>query len=273
VKEVGDLTFQIVSQFVDEVVIVSTDETCSAIKSIYEDTRSIMEPAGALAVAGLKKYLKANNISGKNVVAVNSGANMNFERMQFVAERTLTGERQEALFAVTIPEKPGALKFFCETLVGDRAITEFNYRLSSRKDAHIFVGISISNDQERASFLEQLHQHNFLAEDMTDNDLAKTHVRHMVGGKSAELNREVLYTFEFPERPKALSDFLVAMKSGNENWNISLFHYRNHGGDFGRGLVGFEIPKGDESKFKKFLDDLHYGHHEETDNPAYKLFL
>ncbi|MCZ6728413.1 MAG: threonine ammonia-lyase, biosynthetic [SAR324 cluster bacterium] len=270
VKEVGALTFQLVQAFVDEIVTVSTDEICSAIKSIYEDTRSIMEPAGALAVAGMKKYVEAQNLRERNLVAVNSGANMNFNRLQFVAERTLTGERREALFAVTIPERPGSLNFFCEHVVGERNITEFNYRLSGRGEAHIFVGVGIKNDREKTEFQQQLQAHGFENIDLTGNELAKSHVRHMVGGRSGELHGEVLYRFEFPERPKALTDFLTAM---SENWNISLFHYRMHGGDFGRVLVGFEIPQGDQEKFQSFLDNLHYAYVEESDNPAYRIFL
>ncbi len=270
VKEVGAFTFQLVQAFVDEIVIVTTDQVCSAIRSIYEDTRSIMEPAGALGVAGLKKYLHEHEVNGKNLVAINSGANMNFNRLQFVAERTLTGEKREALFGVTIPERPGSLKYFCQNLVGERNITEFNYRLSSREEAHIFVGVSINNEEEIAAFRQLLEQNGFAGLDLNDNELAKSHVRHMVGGKSPEIRGEVLYRFEFPERPKALTDFLVAM---SEDWNISLFHYRMHGGDFGRVLVGFEIPEGDEETFQEFLENLHYAYVEETGNPAYRMFL
>ncbi len=270
VKEVGALTFQLARAFVDEIVLVSTDEICSAIRGIYEDTRSIMEPAGALGVAGLTKYVEQHGVTDKNLVAVNSGANMNFNRLQFVAERTLTGERREALFAVTIPEKPGSLRFFCENVVGQRNITEFNYRLSEREAAHIFVGVGVNSAAEKSGFEDLLTRHGFEHVDLTDNELAKTHVRHMVGGRSKALQGEVLYRFEFPERPTALTEFLVAM---SENWNISLFHYRMHGGDFGRVLVGFEIPPGDEDKFQVFLGDLHYAYVEETANPAYRMFL
>ena len=270
VKQVGVLMFQLVGAFVDEIVKVSTDQICSAIKRIYEDTRSIMEPAGALAVAGLKKYLPERGVKGKKLVAINSGANMNFDRQQFVAERTLTGEQREALFSVTIPEKPGSLRFFCENVVGDHSITEFNYRLSGRAAAHIYVGVSISHGGERRGFQKLMTDLGFENIDLTDNDLAKTLIRHMVGGKSPELRGEVLYRFEFPERPQALANFLGAM---SESWNISLFHYRMNGGIFGRVLVGFEIPKGDEDKFEAFLDKLHYGYAEETGNPAYRMFL
>ncbi len=270
VKEVGALTFKLVQAFVDEIITVTTDQVCSAIKSIYEDTRSVMEPAGALGVAGLKKYVQAHGLRGLNLVAVNSGANMNFNRLQFVAERALTGEKREALFAVTIPEKPGSLKFFCEHVMGERNITEFNYRLSSRGEAHIFVGVGVASDAETTEFERLMDKHGFEHLALTDNELAKTHVRHMVGGRVGELQGEVLYRFEFPERPTALTDFLAAM---SENWNISLFHYRMHGGDFGRVLVGFEIPAGDQQKFQAFLGNLHYAYVEETANPAYRMFL
>jgi len=270
VKEVGSFTFDLARHFVDDFVTVSTDEICSAIKSIYEDTRSIMEPAGALGVAGLRKYAAAHDWHGRNLIAVNSGANMNFDRLQFVAERTLTGEHREALFAVTIPERPGALRTFCEHVVGERAITEFNYRLSGRDEAHIFVGVAVNNDREREAFADSLAEQGFEHLDLTGNELAKMHVRHMVGGRSAEPDGEVLYRFEFPERPHALTDFLTAM---SESWNISLFHYRMHGADFGRVLVGFEIPPGDESAFQAFLERVHYPYVEETQNPAYRIFL
>jgi threonine dehydratase len=270
VKQVGEHTFAIARRFVDDIVTVTTDQICSAMKSIYEDTRSIMEPAGALGVAGLRQYLSQHPMEGKTLVAVNSGANMNFDRLQFVAERTLTGERREALFAVTIPEKPGALRFFCEHVVGERNITEFNYRLAGRGEAHIFVGVGVQSPEEKAGLEALLKQHGFAYLDLTDNDLAKEHVRHMVGGRSAATSGEVLYTFDFPERPRALRDFLAAMSGG---WNISLFHYRMHGADFGRVLVGFEIPKGEEARFATFLKNLHYEYEEQTHNPAYRLFL
>jgi len=270
VKEVGVHTFAIAQRCVDDIVTVTTDQICSAIKSIYEDTRSIMEPAGALGVAGLRQYLSQQPQEGKTLIAVNSGANMNFDRLQFVAERTLTGELREALFAVTIPERPGSLRFFCENVVGDRNITEFNYRLAGRAEAHIFVGVGVQSQEEKAGVEALLTRHGFAYLDLTGNDLAKEHIRHMVGGRSPESSGEVLYKFDFPERPRALRDFLGAMSGG---WNISLFHYRMHGADFGRVLVGFEIPKGEQERFKSFLNDLHYEYEEETDNPAYRLFL
>jgi len=270
VREVGRRTFDICRRCVDEIVRVDTDELCSAIKTIYQATRSIVEPAGALAVAGMKKVVRRDALSGLNLVAVNGGANMNFERLRYVAERTQVGEKQEALFAVTIPETPGALRRFCSEVVGDRNITEFNYRLAGRKQAHIFVGIAIRDEQERAAFARQLAGRDFDCEDLTDNELAKTHVRYMVGGRSAEVGREVLYRFWFPERPGALNRFLAAMEA---DWNISLFHYRLQGGEFGRVLIGLEIPTGEESRFRRFLETLGYRFVEETDNPAYRLFL
>ncbi|MGE4579649.1 MAG: threonine ammonia-lyase, biosynthetic [Desulfuromonadales bacterium] len=270
VREVGKLTFDYCRKYVDEVIRVDTDELCSAIKSTYEATRSIAEPAGALALAGLKKYVRQEKITGQTLIAINSGANMNFERLRYVAERTQVGEKQEALFAVTIPERPGALKHFCGELVGGRNITEFNYRLSSRQAAHIFVGLSIKDEEERAAFSRQLAEKGYKNLDLTDNDLAKTHIRYMVGGRSAEAGQEVLYRFWFPERPGALSRFLTSMGA---NWNISLFHYRLQGGDFGRVLIGLEIPAGDQAEFQRFLDSLGYRFMEETNNPAYQLFL
>lgn len=270
VREVGHLTFDLCRRYVDEIVRVDTDELCSAIKSIYQATRSIVEPAGALGVAGLKKYVRDRGVSGQTLVAVNSGANMNFERLRYVAERTMIGEKQEAIFAVTIPEEPGSLKRFCNEVVGDHNITEFNYRLAGRRRAHIFVGISVRNEAERHAFGRRLAEAGFENLDLTDNDLAKTHVRYMVGGRSPEVSREVLYRFWFPERPGALARFLDSMAA---DWNISLFHYRMHGGDFGRVLIGLEIPAGEEKTFRSFLTDLGYRFVEETANPAYRLFL
>lgn len=270
VREVGKFTFDYCRRFVDEIIRVDTDEICSAIKSTYQATRSIVEPAGALGVAGMKKYVRENNIQGRTLVAVTSGANMNFERLRYVAERTLIGEKREGLFAVTIPEEPGALRRFCSEAVGDRNITEFNYRLSRRDQAHIFVGISVLNDKERHSFARDLTERGFQNQDLTDNELAKTHVRYMVGGCSPEVGHEVIYRFWFPERPGALSRFLGSMGA---NWNISLFHYRMQGGDFGRVLIGLEIPPGEEPQFRRFLDNLGYRFVEETQNPVYRMFL
>jgi threonine dehydratase len=255
---------------VDEIVTVTTDEICSAIKTIYEDTRSIVEPAGALATAGLIKDVNEKSLKGKTLVAINSGANMNFERLQFVAERTRTGQKKEAIFAVTIPEKPGSLREFCERFIGGRPITEFNYRYMPGNDAHVFVGIGTEKPGEREMFLGELQKAGYPALDMTDNELAKTHIRHMVGGRSEHTRNEYLYRFRFPERPGALSDFLNAMSS---SWNISLFHYRMHGGDFGRVLIGLEISNEELSSFQTFLNKINYDAFDETENPAYRLFL
>jgi threonine dehydratase len=270
VLEVGQLTFDICRKYVDEIVRVDIDELCSSIKSVYQATRSIVEPAGALALAGLKKYVRERNISDQTLIAINSGANMNFDRLRYVAERTLIGEKQEALFAVTIPEEPGSLFRFCREVVGERNITEFNYRLSDRKSAYIFVGIAVNGDEQRRAFREKLTVHGFENHDLTDNELAKTHVRYMVGGRSSNVRSERLFRFWFPERPGATARFLAAMGA---DWNISLFHYRTQGGDFGRVLVGLEIPTGQEQQLQAFLDSLGYRYVEETGNEAYQLFL
>ncbi len=270
VLEVGKETFSLCRKYVDDIVRVSTDEICSAIKSIYQSTRSIVEPAGALGMAGLKKYVRDSNASGQTLVAISSGANMNFERLRYVAERTQIGEKQEALFAVTIPEQPGALKRFCAEIGDELNITEFNYRLSDRQHAHIFVGLAIRGDQERRKFGLKLAGKGFENVDLTDNELAKTHIRYMVGGRSGEACHEVLYRFWFPERPGALARFLGTM---GESWNISVFHYRLQGGDYGRVLIGLEIPGGEEERFRTFLDRLGYRYVEESANPAYSLFL
>ncbi|MCM2265152.1 MAG: threonine ammonia-lyase, biosynthetic [Desulfuromonadales bacterium] len=270
VRQVGKLTFEICRQCVDAMVRVDTDEICSAIKNIYQATRSIAEPAGALALAGLKRYVREQGVSGQRLAAINSGANMNFDRLRYVAERTLVGERQEALFAVTIPEQPGALRRFCSEAVGDRNITEFNYRLAGRDAAHIFVGIAVRGDAERLAFVERLKACGFPAVDLTDNELAKDHIRYMVGGCSPVVRNERLLRFWFPERPGALVRFLSTMGA---DWNISLFHYRMHGGDFGRVLIGLELPDGQEPELKAFLDGLGYRYVEESRNPAYPLFL
>ncbi|KIH76644.1 threonine dehydratase [Geoalkalibacter ferrihydriticus] len=270
VREVGRLNFELCRKYVDEMVLVDTDELCSAIKSVYQATRSIVEPAGALALAGLQKYVRERKPVGQTLVAINSGANMNFDRLRYVAERTLVGEKKEALFAVTIPEQPGSLKRFCQDLVAGRNITEFNYRLSQRDHAHIFVGITVRDEEERLSFGKRMNEAGFVNLDLTDNELAKTHIRYMVGGRSTTAGREFLYRFWFPERPGALGRFLDAMGA---NWNISLFHYRAQGGEFGRVLIGLEIPEGDDAEFQKFLGNLGYRYQEETSNPAYRLFL
>lgn len=269
VRIAGEETFKVCREFVDEILLVSTDELCAAIKDIFDDTRSIMEPAGALAVAGMKKYVEREGSSGENYVAVCSGANMNFDRLRHVAERAQLGEHREALFAVTIPERPGSFRKFCNA-IGNRGITEFNYRYADSDKAHIFVGVRLSGSLDaRDELMEKLQREDYPVVDMTDNEMAKLHIRYMVGGR-ATADHEVLYRFEFPERPGALLNFLTHM---GENWNISMFHYRNHGADYGRVLVGIQVPSGEMDKFQAFLDKLGYGYEDESANPAYGLFL
>jgi len=270
VRQVGRETFRLARQFVDGMVVVSNDEICAAIKDIFEDRRSILEPAGALAFAGLKRYAEQKRLKNKNLVAIASGANVNFDRLRHVAERAEIGERREALFAVTIPERPGALKKFC-TILGNHNITEFNYRYADAKNAHIFVGVQIPPDTAEAKKLvATLRQHGYATLDMTDNEMAKLHIRHLVGGRAPNAVDEILYRFEFPERPGALMNFLDKMGG---RWNISLFHYRSHGADFGRVLVGMQVPRKAKRNFQKFLDNLGYEYVEETKNKAYRLFL
>ncbi|PID77117.1 MAG: threonine ammonia-lyase, biosynthetic [Deltaproteobacteria bacterium] len=270
VRQVGSLTYEICHEYLDGVIRVSTDEICGGIKAVYKSTRSVVEPAGGLAMAGLLQYIRNNKCKGETLVAVNSGANMNFERLRYVAERTLVGEQQEALFAVTIPEQAGSLKRFCHELVGGRNITEFNYRLRTREEAHIFVGISINSIKERQAFGRSLQKAGYRSQDLTDNSLAKTHIRYMVGGHSEQVKNERLFRFWFPETPGALTRFLDAIQV---NCNISLFHYRAQGGDFGRVLIGLELEKGSDQELHDRLDKLGYRYHEETDNPVYGLFL
>ena len=269
VKQVGEHTFKLCQEYVDEMILVDNDAICAAIKDVFEDTRSILEPAGALAVAGMKEYIKRNNVHGKTFVGIASGANMNFDRLRFVAERAEIGEKREAVLAVTIPEKPGSFKTFCRLLSG-RSITEFNYRYSDPKFAHIFVGIAMSNAQQATALVEMLQAHNLPALDLTDNEVAKLHLRHLVGGHAPQAKNEVLYRFEFPEKPGALMNFLDTM---GHDWNISLFHYRNHGADYGRVLVGMQVPPEDRAAFATFLEQLGYPYWDESSNPAYQLFL
>jgi len=269
VKQVGSHTFDLVRRYVDEIILVDTDEICAAIKDVFDDNRSIVEPAGALAVAGMKKYVQREGIRGRVLACINSGANMNFDRMRHVAERTEMGEKREALFAVTIPEQPGAFLQFCRML-GDRNITEFNYRLSSREKAHVFVGLGIRNISEMDTLLKELAGDGYAVLNLMDNELAKLHVRHMVGGRSKLVRNEVIYRFEFPERPGALLRFL-SQSAGR--WNISMFHYRNHGAAFGRVLVGLEVPADEHEHLQCFLDELGYAYVAESDNPAYHKFL
>ena len=269
VRRVGALAFPIVQNTVDEIVRVTNDEICAAIRDVFDDTRAIMEPAGALAVAGVRAWVSRTGATGRRLAAVLSGANMNFDRLRFVAERAEVGEAREAIFGVTIPERPGAFREFCRT-VGPRVVTEFNYRLSGRRDAHIFVGISTRSRDDAADLASALTNAGYSTVDLTDNEVAKLHVRHMVGGRSADVADERLYRFEFPERPGALMEFLDALGG---RWNISLFHYRNHGADFGRVLAGFEVPAGDSAPFEAFLAGLGYRHQREPHNAAYDLFL
>ena len=269
VKLVGEETFRLCREFVDEIILVNNDEICAAIKDVFEDTRSILEPAGALAIAGAKRYSLREKIRDKTLVAIASGANMNFDRLRYIAERAEVGEQREAILAVTIPERPGSFKKFCASL-GARNITEFNYRFSDPGEAHVFVGIQVQNRQETEKLLNSLQKHGLRAMDFTDNEMGKLHVRHMVGGHAPLVDNEILYRFEFPERPGALMQFLNNM---SHNWNISLFHYRNHGTDYGRVLVGMQVPENEMVEFNHFLDQLGYRFWAETDNPAYRLFL
>jgi threonine dehydratase len=266
---VGRHTFAIAQRAVDEVVRVTNDEICAAIKDVFDDTRSIMEPAGALAVAGLKTWLGAHPEATGRVAAVLSGANMNFDRLRFVAERAELGEAREAIFAVTIPERPGAFREFCVRL-GPRVVTEFNYRLGSRDAAHIFVGVSVASREDAGRLARDLGDAGYETLDLSDNELAKLHVRHMVGGRASDAQHERPCRFEFPERPGALMQFLETLGG---RWNISLFHYRNHGADFGRVLAAFEVPDAELGAFKAFLDGLGYPYLAEFGNDAYRLFL
>ncbi|EXI79062.1 MAG: L-threonine dehydratase biosynthetic IlvA [Candidatus Accumulibacter appositus] len=269
VKYVGEETFRLCQMYVDEMVLVNTDAICAAIKDVFEDTRAVLEPAGALAVAGAKAYARTHRLKDKALVAIASGANLNFDRLRFVAERAELGEQREAVFAVTLPEKPGAYKNFV-SLIGSHNITEFNYRYNDQRDAHVFVGIQVSSRAESIKLLEQLHKHHYPALDLTDDEMAKGHIRHLVGGHSPRISNELLYRFEFPERPGALMKFLNSMSAG---WNISLFHYRNHGADYGRVLVGMQVPPSEMNEFEDFLEKVGYAHWNETNNQAYKLFL
>jgi len=236
---------------------------------VFEDTRSILEPAGALAIAGVKAYVERERIAERTFCAIACGANMNFDRLRFVAERAEVGERREAILAVTIPEQPGSFRTFC-ALLGKRSVTEFNYRYADAKVAHLFVGIEVANRGETETLLRALRRARIEAFDLTDNEMAKLHVRHLVGGHAPAAEHEILYRFEFPERPGALMKFLDSMSAG---WNISLFHYRNHGADYGRVLVGMQVPPSDKREFRRFLDRLGYDYVEETANPAYRMFL
>ena len=266
VKQIGELPFEIAKESVDDVILVSNDEMCAAIKDIYEDLRSVSEPAGALSTAGVKKYILENNLKNKNIVSIVSGSNVNFDRLRYIAERADLGELNEAIVAVTIPEEPGSFLKFCE-LLDNSSITEFNYRYSTKKDAHIFVGIKLSKGEgEKKALITRLSKY-FEVIDMSDNSMAKTHIRYMVGGH-ANAENEVIYRFEFPERPGALLNFLKKVKT---KWNISLFHYRNHGADFGRVLIGLQVD--DVADLEARFDEIGYYYQNETDNKAYQYFL
>ncbi len=269
VKQVGEETFRLCQVLVDEIIRVDTDEICAAIKDVFEDTRSILEPAGALAIAGLKAWTKREKVRGRTLVAIACGANMNFDRLRFVAERAEIGESREAILAVTIPERPGSFREFC-SLLGARNVTEFNYRYADATQAQVFVGIEVKNRREAGDMVKALKKAGLAAQDLTDNEMAKLHVRHLVGGRAPSVDDEIVYRFEFPERPGALMRFLQAMSGG---WNITLFHYRNHGADYGRVLVGMQVPAKDGARFRRFLADLGYNYQDESDNPAYRLFL
>ncbi len=270
VAQIGAHNFEVCRHYVDEVITVSSDEICAAIKDIYDDTRSITEPAGALAVAGIKKYVERDDAAGQTLVAIDSGANINFDRLRHVAERAELGEKREAIIAVTIPERPGSFKAFCEA-IGKRQITEFNYRYNTDSEAHIFVGVQTHPDSDpRAVLVEQLREQGFPVLDLTDNELAKLHIRHMVGGHSPRVSDEQVFRFEFPERPGALFNFLNKLGG---RWNITMFHYRNHGAADGRVVAGLQVPEEERHLVAQALEEIGYPYWDESDNPAYKLFL
>jgi len=270
VKQVGENTLAIAREVVDEMITVTTDETCAAIKDVFEDTRTLLEPAGALATAGLKKYLAKHKLKNQQLISICSGANISFDRLRHVAERAELGEKREALLAVTIPEKPGSFHQFCKA-ISNRGITEFNYRYSNNREAQVFAGVKLNHGEaEKQQLLSELRNKKYSVKDLSDDELAKTHLRFMVGGHAQGAENEVLYRFIFPERPGALLHFLMSMGG---KWNISLFHYRNHGSDFGRVLVGIQVPPQEREEFCAFLCKLGYEYKEETDNPAYQRFL
>jgi threonine dehydratase len=269
VRQCGEETYRLASMFVDEMVRVDTDAICAAIKDVFEDTRTVLEPAGALSIAGAKNYVDEKALTGQTLVAIASGANINFDRLRFVAERAELGEAREAILAVTIPEEPGSFKRFC-AMLGARNITEFNYRYADPKKAHVFVGVQVHDREETDELVRELNANGLTALDFTRNEMAKLHVRHVVGGHAPQLEHELLYRFEFPERPGALLKFLDSM---SHNWNISLFHYRNHGADYGRVLIGMQVPPRDKDEFQGFLERIGYRYWDESDNPAYPLFL
>ncbi|MGE5616866.1 MAG: threonine ammonia-lyase, biosynthetic [Bacillota bacterium] len=269
VRQVGRESFRLCRKYVDDMVLVDTDEICAAIKDIFEDTRTVVEPAGGLSLAGAKRWLERRRLKGRTIVTIACGANMNFDRLRFVAERAELGEHREAVLAVTIPERPGSFRALCE-LLGRRSITEFNYRAAPGREAHVFLGVTVSGREETQRLLAHLAHHDMKATDLSDNEVAKLHVRHLVGGRAPAGGEEMLYSFEFPERPGALMNFLTHMGS---DWNVSLFHYRNHGADVGRVLAGLQVPEKQRGAFRRFLRDLGYDFSDETRNPAYRYFL
>ncbi|MCP4181114.1 MAG: threonine ammonia-lyase, biosynthetic [bacterium] len=269
VKQIGKEPFKIARKYVDEVITVKTDEICAAIKDLFNGNRSIAEPAGALSIAGLKKYIEKYKITDKNLLAVETGANVNFDRLRHISERADLGENKEALFAVTIKEESGSFKSFCKTLANYN-ITEFNYRYSDSEKANIFVGIQLSDISHRENIMNSIKEDHYSVIDLSDNELAKLHTRHMVGGHLGKNMHEEIFRFQFPERPGALADFLNKM---NTRWNITMFHYRNHGTDYGRVFMGIEIPPEDENLFNKFLKQINYHYNREKNNPVYELFL
>ena len=269
VAQVGTENFRILKDLVDEVIIVSTDEICAAIKDVYNDTRAICEPSGAMGTAGLKKYIEKNGVQGQTLVAVLCGANIDFDRLRYISERTEIGEKREAILAVTLDEKPGSFRNFCKA-IGRRTISEFNYRYSDSQHAQIYVGVKVSDDGDRFDLVKELELKGYPVSDLTDSEIAKSHIRHMVGGRSPQVGEEQVFRFQFPERPSALANFLIELGSG---LNISMFHYRNHGSAFGKVLVGFQASKQDGLEVKRFLDELGYRYEDETHNVAYQLFL
>ncbi|MDG4552317.1 MAG: threonine ammonia-lyase, biosynthetic [Candidatus Contendobacter sp.] len=270
VRQVGEETFRLARDLVDDIITVSTDEICAATKDIFDDTRSIAEPAGALGTAGLKRYVERTSVVDANLIAIHCGANLNFDRLRHIAERAELGERREALLAATIPEQPGSFRKFCQ-VIGRRSITEFNYRYADSQRAQVFVGVQLTEgEEEKNRLIAALREHGYPVIDMSDNEMAKLHVRYMVGGHAPGIRDEILYRFQFPERPGALLKFLNGMAHG---WNISLFHYRNHGSDYGRVLVGIQVPETERPRFVRYIRELGYPWRDETQNPAYRMFL